>query len=439
MKNTITLFLLLTILGSCNNLNNKQHALSLIKEAERLEKLHLPDSAFQIYQKCIETLKPTNEYKLLGETHLKIGRLLFYHTLKDESLLEYEKALQYGKKLKDKTLQSQSMRYIGQYYLIKDSTEYGINCVKDPLKYINQIKDPEEIAFVYNNLSYIYYEQKQYKEALVYNNLSQSYCTDSILMYKNYSVRGNIYVGLQQIDSAYYYFHKGLQSPNLYTQATIYYSLYQMDTIQKNYYNTYLQLADSIESLRQTENIAKTQFEKTLKPQRPIIHPLHLSIFIIFLTVLGIVWFFKHKKLLVQRKALLIEETNKKLEDKVNMLKETNIYKKVQTLVLEEKKHPRSKENIQIKFNNEEMETLFQLLEKTYSEFIASLKENSNPKLNRAEIMYCCLIYQLKLSNYCTSICLNVSIDTPRQYKKRIKEKLQKSVKGKKLLEEMAF
>ncbi len=438
MKTLISLFLLIMYLYSCNELNNRQHALSLLKEGERLESLNLGDSAFKAYQKSIKILERTNEYELLGEAHLKVGRLLTQHTLNEEALCEYKKVRQYGEKLEDKTLLSKSMRYIGQHFLLKDSTDYGIKCVKDPLNYINQIKDPEEIAFIYNNLSFIYYEQKQYREALVYNDLSLSYCTDTILKYKNYSVRGNIYFRIGMKDSARYYFQRGLKSPNLYTQASIHYHLYEMDSL-KRHYNKYIVLRDSIDSLKETEDIAKIQLSNNLKPKAPLIKVTHLIIFGLCLSVL--VWYslYRKKQLIIQKQNLLSEEKAKKKEDRIDAFKKSHIYKKIKTLVAEESKHPRNKENIQIRFSHEERKDLFNLLEETYPEFISALQEYSDPQLNQIEIMYCCLTHQLKLSNFCTAICLNVSSGTPRQYKKRICEKLQKSVLGKKLLEEMGF
>ena len=78
-----------------------------------------------------------------------------------------------------------------------------------------------------------------------YNSEIRPLCRDSVLFYKSCLVRGSIFCGERNIDSAIYYTKKAARSNYIYTKTSAYENLYAM-TGDSVYLGLYHSLCDSI-------------------------------------------------------------------------------------------------------------------------------------------------------------------------------------------------
>lgn len=256
MKYIIYILPLFCFIYACSDSNNeKKKAIELIKEGQNLETQQLPDSAIKSYYLATEILGNTKEYELLGKIYLQWGDLLLNQGLASKALQTYEKALKHTSKLHDKELVSESLRNIGKAYLLLDQTDEAIKYFEEALKLSNQTNNKENVGILYNNLSYVYKVLKQFDKALYYNSMAIKASKDSIDLYKNYSNRGTILIGLGQHDSAWHYALLGSQSNNIFTKSSCYRMLSQLsNTLGKSDSVRYLKL---FQTLNDTLNRSK--------------------------------------------------------------------------------------------------------------------------------------------------------------------------------------
>ena len=110
---------------------------------------------------------------------------------------------------------------------------------------IPQIESEEELYKTKNALSYYFLISGDYTSAMKYNSEIRPLCRDSVLFYKSCLVRGSIFCGEGNIDSAIYYTKEAARSDYIYTKTSAYESLYAM-TGDSVYFELYHSLCDSI-------------------------------------------------------------------------------------------------------------------------------------------------------------------------------------------------
>ena len=298
MKAHKLLFLLPLFILACNG-NKQKRVESLFDQGKELEALSLPDSAIIIYQQAINELKDTKEDTFSGVLYNRIGDLMFANALRSEAFESYQKALSFNLHMSNKTETSKSFRGMGKSMLLQTLNDSAITYFNKALSLTSQIQDKEEISLIHNNLSFAYYELENYEQSLFHNLKALQLSSDSINIYKNYNIRGDLFMQAKQYDSAYIYLKLGCNSKTIATQATCYQSLAQLakntnnkDSIQ--YTNIYYILKDSIEKNNKSSNIFKKDkqyvLEKTRKEEKSkfiyqIIGILALCLSIIFLFI----------------------------------------------------------------------------------------------------------------------------------------------------------
>lgn len=110
---------------------------------------------------------------------------------------------------------------------------------------------------------------------------------------------------------------------------------------------------------------------------------------------------------------------------KLKRFKSTDLYIKIKSL-----------SKIKDPFTLEERKELQAAMETICADLIYSIME-VHPAMLEQDILYCCLVKELKLNNTCCAICLHVAPSTPRKFKERIKDGLTQTIKGKALFNEI--
>lgn len=248
MKYIIYLLPVFCFIYACNSPDNeKEKAITLFEKGKNFEEQNLPDSAIKVYYQAIESLNSAKDDKLLAEIYNQWGDLLIKQGLAEKALQVYDKALKHTSKLKNNALISKSLRNIGKAYFLQDSSKASIKYFEQALELSSQINDKEEIGTLYNNLSVVYRVLNQFEKAIEYNSMAIKASKDSIDLYKNYSNRGIILIGLKQYDSAWHYAVLGSQSSDIFTKATCYRMLSQLAyTLGKRDSVRYLKLYQTV-------------------------------------------------------------------------------------------------------------------------------------------------------------------------------------------------
>lgn len=230
----IFLFLLVLLVGCRSKEGLREEVISLYEQGKQWEKAAQADSAAAYYLQSFELAKELKEGSLAGVIGNTLGDILNIQGLYNNALPVYKEAYLYNTKLKDKTAASHSLRGIGKNYVfnsIEDSIVYRIRLdsalfyFKQAKELIPEINNQNEFFSIYNNLSGLHINLKEYEKALEYNHKSIYRTKTGPEIYRDYSVRSKIYFYLQYYDSAIYYGKQAIKSEDLYTQYSAYYQL----------------------------------------------------------------------------------------------------------------------------------------------------------------------------------------------------------------------
>jgi signal transduction histidine kinase len=147
------------------------------------------------------------------------AEVYYYNNLQQLGLQESLRGLEMGKALNDSLLLADSYNFLGLFYMNVDSVKKSLLYYKNGIKYTRQ--PPYPLAYVsltkphhlYGNLAEAFSKLAQFDSALFYNKISLKLASEinwgrGIAV--GYTSMGDILFSLQQIDSAFYYFNKGI-------------------------------------------------------------------------------------------------------------------------------------------------------------------------------------------------------------------------------------
>lgn len=144
---------------------------------------------------------------------------MYGNDLYKEAFLPYSKALAFNLQRKDKTEASKSLRGMGKSISLQKLPDSALVYFRKALVLSPSIYNKEEISLIHNNLSLAYYIIHKYDSSLVHNAKALELSRDSINIYKNYIIRGDLFMQTHQYDSAAFYYKFGCNSKNLCTKA----------------------------------------------------------------------------------------------------------------------------------------------------------------------------------------------------------------------------
>ena len=379
----------------------------------------------------------------------------------------YKESYATAEKMQDKYGILHATRGLGNVYAIQDEEEKALSYYQKALSIAQSIKDSLWENAIFCDIAKVYDDQGLYIEAKKQIDLALRYAPSNINLSPTYFWKGSILYNLEETDSAIHYLSRASTKANIYTKASIYQTLYEINKENKNYeqailYNdTALTCYDSIQKIihhteinnlikKHSIDIYKEQIKKQSQQTKVIfIIGGLVTMFLFIYTVMYISN--RNKKTHIHWQQLLMKNQTEKatlkeeiralshaneinehryadilnqriklwhqsLQICVRLFKTTTSYKKIQSI--ETSKNKKEKEITQ-----EELSLIYQEINEAFIEAMQELLEQY-PSLTQDYLYYCILNY-LQLSNNTIKVCMKAgsqSALTQRKY--RIKKQL---------------
>lgn len=198
----------------------------------------------KIHEKIPAKTNSLNNYFLLTRQ----AEVYYYNNLQQIGLQESLRGLEMAKALKDSLLLADSYNFLGLFYMNIDSVKSSLQYYKEGILFTRQPPYPSNYLsltkphHLYGNLSEAYYKLKMFDSALINNTISLQKA-NQIKWQRGIAVAntsmGNIYLGLNNGDSAFYYFQKGIviskNANEIDVELLCYGGLAQCYEMQNNY------------------------------------------------------------------------------------------------------------------------------------------------------------------------------------------------------------
>ena len=432
----------------------------------------------RVYQDNKEYIKATEAYltalKTASPTQAPILQIYNNLALCYESqefylpaIKTYKESYATAEKMQDKYGILHATRGLGNVYAIQDEEEKALSYYQKALSIAQSIKDSLWENAIFCDIAKVYDDQGLYIEAKKQIDLALRYAPSNINLSPTYFWKGSILYNLEETDSAIHYLSRASTKANIYTKASIYQTLYEINKENKNYeqailYNdTALTCYDSIQKIihhteinnlikKHSIDIYKEQIKKQSQQTKVIfIIGGLVTMFLFIYTVMYISN--RNKKTHIHWQQLLMKNQTEKatlkeeiralshaneinehryadilnqriklwhqsLQICVRLFKTTTSYNKIQSI--ETSKNKKEKEITQ-----EELSLIYQEINEAFIEAMQELLEQY-PSLTQDDLYYCILNY-LQLSNNTIKICMKAgsqSALTQRKY--RIKKQL---------------
>lgn len=432
----------------------------------------------RVYQDNKEYIKATEAYltalKTASPTQAPILQIYNNLALCYESqefylpaIKTYKESYATAEKMQDKYGILHAIRGLGNVYAIQDEEEKALSYYQKALSIAQSIKDSLWENAIFCDIAKVYDDQGLYIEAKKQIDLALRYAPSNINLSPTYFWKGSILYNLEETDSAIHYLSRASTKANIYTKASIYQTLYEINKENKNYeqailYNdTALTCYDSIQKIihhteinnlikKHSIDIYKEQIKKQSQQTKVIfIIGGLVTMFLFIYTVMYISN--RNKKTHIHWQQLLMKNQTEKatlkeeiralshaneinehryadilnqriklwhqsLQICVRLFKTTTSYKKIQSI--ETSKNKKEKEITQ-----EELSLIYQEINEAFIEAMQELLEQY-PSLTQDDLYYCILNY-LQLSNNTIKVCMKAgsqSALTQRKY--RIKKQL---------------
>lgn len=423
MQKTISLFILSFILFACQS--NCKDAKRLLDKGLQQVQNQQAEAGVATYYQAIHQLKNSHNDSLIALAHNRLGDVLYKKNINKNARAHFQIAQSHAQSLEDKTLLAFAYRGLGKTYFFhkKDSSSYYFHKAQD-LK--EEITDPEEISSIYNNLANLAYTIKDYSAALKYNSKALQLTRDLDKIDRNYALRGQIYAYLSQFDSAFYYIHQASHSQNIRTRASSYIKLTELppeaglsDSLKFTYAQKANALVDSIEKVDDIIRLVEISNQAEHSSQSKLINWILFGISGLIIGILLIVFYkMKHQRItqqenhtLTQQNQTHIKNIQEKLIASIQNFTSTPQYQEMRKVLTQNEAHFSYKELEEL-----QKETLLHF--KPYIKLLQPILSLSDKDA------YLCCLFALKLSIKECAICRNVSPETIRSQKARIKKRI---------------
>lgn len=406
--------------------------------------------AVEEYLKAIDLMPEENEF--LAMIYDNLAECYLDEDLYDVAMEVYKKAYEILKN--DKGQAHYPLRGMGNVYLLQSQLDSALCYYQKAVECILAVRDSSSLLILYNDLASVYEQKKEYVRADEYASKVLSMIQSDELC-KVYHQKGWIMLGLNQLDSAQYYFSK-YNEHDIYSRAAHYSGLYEVEKRLGNWKaavqnaDAYLVLYDSIQILSQSRKLDRLINKYQFAEQKEVIlkrGKFLVGSFIAVFIILGftggflLLWIDRNRKKqyialqqeLVQNRVntmlLREEEISDSEEDRINKLTElreqqlpicvsmfqaTEGYKKLQAM---EKAKPQQV----IKMHTYKLE-INATIRKTFIDVMSNLEECC-PALTNDDLLYC-ILSLLHCSKVVIMVLMNVGSDALKSRKSRIKNKM---------------
>ena len=407
------------------------------------------DWAMKSYLKAVEMAKKANNYLLAGKLYKKIAGLHDYEDNYDEAQRYQLLSGEYYLKGGDSLNYIYSIRDIGWIYTLKEEYGEASESYQKAYQLALNMNDSLLLSSMTNRLGINYKELGDYSLAEKY--LYQSIAYDEAGSAPTYLALADLYTRKKDYEKTREYIEMVSMrcTPKCKLTGGLLYQLYLLEKEQGNYflslnyYEQYVNYADSIADLQARADVLKVERryeyadllndnnELENRNQWIVIACVSLLVVSLFLLVLYKYRIaLKNEYILNQQKR--ISEANQALQEKEfavkglnddilnireNILRSSAVYKKIiktSQSIEEAKKYP---------LTDQDWLTLKEILKTTYFLFIDNL-QNQIPNLTEDEIRFCCLL-KIGLNSQQLSILLNIQSASVSHKRYRIMKKGQ--------------
>lgn len=228
--------------------------------------LYQIELASESYLKALDFAKQSDLFLWRGLSANQLGKIYYSSNQYDKALFFYKEACNSNKQINDTVGYIYVLRNIARVYESlsnRDSTLFYYNL---SLKQAHKSSLDKHICqSIYGDLANYYRHNKEYELAMRNIRFALEGVQSVDALYRYSFIMGDLFYKLNQLDSAYVYFHKALYSDNLYTKSQSYRLLSDLFAQNANfqrsniYLNEYVKYRDSIEAIYQPEEIRKIE------------------------------------------------------------------------------------------------------------------------------------------------------------------------------------
>ncbi len=441
--------------------------------------MNKPEKALRYFQKADRASQYTDNYIFLKLLYSHWGYLLLKQELFDESLIKLDKSMYYAKTIHDMSSIILILENISWNYVRKQDYKQAEVTTLQALDLARKIKDKDCEVRLLQRLSVIFQMEKQPQKALQYINksLELNKSKDFLDFYPSWITKGDIFMDLQQYDSARYYFAKDTRYNTLNEKAGHHQIWAEYEEKVGNYqeamnhwkkYNTFLDsiyetnIATEMMELQKKYDYSTVKNENSrLKIKQQHLYIWILCICIIVLIVGGILYYYYNKdkrikeeiihskddflkqmRLQLQEKNIALQETReeitlkelelaKELSQKEEVLKlyssneqqmrkeilrTSEIIRKIEAL---NDMNQKDKISSAVILSDQDLENLIETVNICYNNFADRLHQQF-PALTEADINLCCFMKMgIPISNI---ICL---LDTSKMALKKRRNRMK--------------
>ena len=219
------------------NGDTQQKALTLYYRAALYKEHKDIEKAQEFYYQAIKEVEKTEDYVLGHLIYAGLGGLYLYRDLIDYAKEVYNKAYDYAQMANNKKAIIASCMYLGRIEKELHNYNKAIVYYNEAITLSKEINASEMLVSALNDLALGYMYSKDFQNALHYIKESIKIAEkDSLEINESrYTTIGQIYLKLNQLDSAEFYIKKALTSSNVYRLENAYITLHNIYN-KKNLY-----------------------------------------------------------------------------------------------------------------------------------------------------------------------------------------------------------
>ena len=305
--------------------NAQRKALALYHKAVLLKEKNEVDKALPYYLQASEEVSLTDDSRLAYLIHAQIGIIYAHRKLHEYSVAFCEKANKFAILSNDFYYIVDSYNCMARTYSAQEQYIKAIELYDKAIEIGNTHNEKKLVNSAIQEKMGIYIRQKKYVKA---RELVKT-LNFQMLSKAGFQIIGHLYQKTNQVDSAYFYLNKAVESNSIYTQQTAYQILFNLSNQHKDYeknaeYSIKLwKINDSINKIDRNKALIEMQEKYN---QQKVINEKNkaekrgLIILCASIGVIGIIITCYQRKILHQSKILNRKE--KELTDFVNQLNE---------------------------------------------------------------------------------------------------------------------
>ena len=209
----------------------QKKALSLFCKAGLLEEKNNVEDALNYYLEAVKVSENIEDYRLKHLIYVRLAILYAHRRLYNYAIEYCEMANQYALLSKDGYYIANSYNNLARVYSVQHEYDYSINFYNKAIEMGKAYNEVNVLDAAFQEKAGIYILQKKYNEALSsLKNIELSRMDPS-----TYQVLGHLYSKTNQIDSAYHYINKAIETDDIYVKRSAYQVLFNLSKSQKDY------------------------------------------------------------------------------------------------------------------------------------------------------------------------------------------------------------